>query len=321
MPAKVFTIGTFNLENLDDSSELWPVRRNVLRSMLLRMDASLLFLQEVNSLSALNDLVKGTAYEEYEHACTVKTDGTPYARRNLVTLSRYPIQEEHQYFHEFTPAPVWRLATAQPPLLEAQKVEWERPVLHCKVMLGGGRVLHAINLHLKSKNPTDIPGQKSSAYAWLTHEGWAEGYFLSSVKRIGQALEVRRLLEHLFKQDFQALIAVGGDFNSDAADVPFKTIVGSVEETNNPGLRSTVMVPCEYNVPQDKRYSLIYRGKGEMIDHIIVSQAFYPYWVETVVFNELLPDKSVAFATAEKFPESDHAPVVARFSLPKEWLP
>lgn len=118
-----------------------------------------------------------------------------------------------------------------------------------------------------------------------------------------------------------ALIAIVGDFNADANSVPFKTIVGSVEDTNSPDLKSTVLVPCEYNVPQDQRYSLLYRGRGETIDHVIVSQALYPYWVETVVFNELLPDKSIAFASAEKFPESDHAPVVARFLFPKDWLP
>ncbi|MGQ9597592.1 MAG: endonuclease/exonuclease/phosphatase family protein [Thermoproteota archaeon] len=164
---------------------------------------------------------------------TTKSDGTPYARRNLVTISRYTVREKHQYFHEFTPAPMWRITTAQPPESEAQKVEWERPILHCEIALAGNRILHAINLHPKSKNPTDIAGQKSDPYSWLTHEGWAEGYFLSSVKRVGQALETRRLIGQLFKQDPQALIAIGGDFNADANSVPFKTIVGSVEDTNN----------------------------------------------------------------------------------------
>lgn len=86
---------------------------------------------------------------------------------------------------------MWRMTTAQPPMPEAQKVEWERPILHCEIVLAGNRILHAINLHLKSKNPTDIAGQKSGSYTWLTHEGWAKGYFLSSVKRVGQALETR----------------------------------------------------------------------------------------------------------------------------------
>ena len=58
-----------------------------------------------------------------------------------------------------------------------------------------------------------------------------------------------------------------------------------------------------------------------MIYHVIVSQAFYPYWVGTNVFNEVLPDESIAFATDEKFPESDHAPVVAHFKVPDSWIP
>lgn len=48
-------------------------------------------------------------------------------------------------------------------------------------------------------------------------------------------------MSNFFKKDFQALIVIGGDFNADADSVPFKTIVGSVEETNNPELRPTVM--------------------------------------------------------------------------------
>jgi hypothetical protein len=34
------------------------------------------------------------------------------------------------------------------------------------------------------------------------------------------------------------------------------------------------------------------------------------------IHNELLHDESVAFAVDRKYPESDHAPVVATFDLP-----
>jgi len=44
-----------------------------------------------------------------------------------------------------------------------------------------------------------------------------------------------------------------------------------------------------------------------MLDHVILSQALYSCWVETDVFNELLPNESVAFGTERKYPESDHA--------------
>ena len=48
-----------------------------------------------------------------------------------------------------------------------------------------------------------------------------------------------------------------------------------------------------------------------MLDHVIVSQEFYSHWLHTKIFNELPPDESMAFATDDKYPESDHAPVNA----------
>ena len=79
-------------------------------------------------------------------------------------------------------------------------------------------------------------------------------------------------------------------------------------------------LPCEYNVPRDQRYSLLYHREGSMLDHVLVSNTFYPYWSETNIFNELLPDESEAFAS-DIFPDSDHAPLVTRFLVPDSWLP
>lgn len=314
-----YTMATFNVENLDDSEKIWPTKKNILRSMLLRANADLLFLQEISRLNALDDLVKGTPYAGYYREYTTEKGNTPYKLRNLVTLSKYPISEKRQYLQdqELVSTPTWQKCTAKPPETVAKRVDWERPILYCKVAVTSNRVLHTINLHLKSKNPTDIHGQ-TEGYKWLSHEGWAEGYFLSAVKHVGQAFETRRLLERILKEDTLAAIVVAGDFNSDIDDVPFKTVVGSIEDTGNPELRPTVLVPCEYNIPKDQRYSLLYHGKGDMLDHIAVSQSLYPYWVDSALFNELLPDKSVAFATQAKYPESDHAPLVARFRFPED---
>jgi len=100
--------------------------------------------------------------------------------------------------------------------------------------------------------------------------------------------------------------------------VPFTTITGSIQETNNPDIGHEVMVPCEMNVPEDRRYSLIHMGRGQMIDHVMVSKGLFAHWVDTDIFNEILPDESVAFATDVKYPESDHAPIVANFKLPDD---
>ena len=49
------------------------------------------------------------------------------------------------------------------------------------------QILNIINLHLKSKLPSNIPGQKVNSFTWKTPAGWAEGSFISSMRRVGQA--------------------------------------------------------------------------------------------------------------------------------------
>jgi predicted extracellular nuclease len=109
---------------------------------------------------------------------------------------------------------------------------------------------------------------------------------------------------------------VGGDFNSDATEVPLAAIKGEVEDNDNPALAARTMVACEQTVPEQARYSLFHHGKGLMLDHVLVSRSLLAFYSHTEIHNEVLHDESSAFATDVKFPESDHAPVVAEFTLP-----
>jgi len=131
------------------------------------------------------------------------------------------------------PPPSYRRVTAVPPDRQAQPVRAERATLRVATALDGARVLHVINVHLKSKLPTAIP-----------------------------------------------------------------------------------MIPCEQTVPESARYSLFHHGRGLMLDHVLASRPLLAFYKHTEIHNELLHDESSAFATDVKFPESDHAPVIAEFSLP-----
>jgi predicted extracellular nuclease len=203
---------------------------------------------------------------------------------------------------------------------DADPLEWERPILYAQVDLGGGRVLHVINLHLKSKIATTITGQKKDNFTWKTPSAWAEGSFISSMKRVGQALQVRLEIDRLFDQDGQTgdptpLIAICGDFNAKkrrglpASDL--RTGGGHRQPrpwpTGHGGLRD--------QVAESARYSLFHLGQGEMIDHVLASRALLATLDHTEIHNEYLSDESGAFRTDVKFPESDHAPVVAQFTL------
>ena len=320
-------LATFNLENLEDKPTEKPalaVRLPYLRQALVRLRADVLCLQEVNgqepatgprTLAALATLMAGTPYETFHLTHTKTQTGVPYDVRNLVVLSRFPILQTQQ-IRSSEGMPLYRKVTAQPPESEAKRVEWERPILAVQLDLGGGRVLHLMNVHLKSKLPSDIPGQQKDQYTWRSASGWAEGYFLSSMKRVGQAIEIRRMIDEIFAGSQDPWIAVCGDFNADLDDVPMMAIRGRVEETGNPELSPSVMVPCEQSIPEPARYSLLHLGRGNMLDHVLVSRALLSWYRGTEIHNEILPDESGAFRDDTQFPESDHAPVVAEFQIP-----
>jgi endonuclease/exonuclease/phosphatase family metal-dependent hydrolase len=329
-------IATFNLENLDadptDPQVLKKVpslatRIRIMQPQLMRLRADILCLQEVNGqdvqgggrkLDALEQLLKGTPYADYHLVTTHTAEGAnlPFKERNLVTLSRYPITQQSQVLNDYVAKPRYRQLTAVPPQADAKDIGWERPLLYAQIALGTGRPLHVINGHLKSKLPTFIDGQYvAKESCWRTASAWAEGYFISSMKRVGQALEARRLIDKIFDEDSTGWIVMCGDFNSDCGDVPVNAIRGPVEETGNASLGNRVMVPCEFSVPESARYSLLHLGEKTMLDHILASRGLLTYYRGTEIHNEVLPDESGAFRTDVMFPESDHAPVVADFEI------
>ena len=60
--------------------------------------------------------------------------------------------------------------------------------------------MDVINLQLKSKIPTDIKGHKLDEYTGRISSSWAEGFFISSMKRVGQASEARNLIVKLLDE-------------------------------------------------------------------------------------------------------------------------
>jgi exonuclease III len=56
-------------------------------------------------------------------------------------------------------------------------------------------------------------------------------------------------------------------------------------------------------------------GQRRDVDHVLASRALLASLEHSEIHNEYLPDKSGVFRTDVKFPESDHAPVVAQFTL------
>lgn len=319
-------IATFNLESLDDRDDGGPTldeRIALLRPALRRLGADILCLQEVNAqrtrkgepreLAALARLLDGTPYEDFHRHATMRADGKALAdKHNLVALSRWPFIDVREFRHEFVSPPLWQARTGEQ---APSAVGWDRPIQYVTIDLGAGRSLHLINLHLRAPLATAIPGQKVAPFVWKSVEAWAEGYFLSALKRTGQALEARLLIDRIFDLERDARLVVLGDFNAEIDESPLKIVRGAEEDTGNGRLAWRALVPLERGLPEGRRYSVIHHGRRIMLDHILVSRAMTAGYRAIEVHNEMLGDELVGYVDIVDDPESYHAPVVAEFDL------
>ena len=68
-------------------------------------------------------------------------------------------------------------------------------------------------------------------------------------------------------------------------------------------------------IPEGQRFSRVYRGRGELIDHLLVSHVLVKA-AQTVTTGEIeIPSITDQPAEQQDQAGSDHRPVVARFEL------
>jgi len=327
--AQSLRIATFNVENLGDHpgrGATLEERIRLLRPQILRLRADILCLQEIDSqrrtkgserrLKALDRLLADTPYSEFDRATTVsRSKGDVRDKHNLVVLSRFPIQEQAQVFHDLVSPPSYTPVAAGEDGDAASTVEWDRPFLYAAIDVDDGPPLHVINLHLRAPRAAFIPDQKSSSHSWRTMSGWAEGFFLATVKRTGQALEARLFIDRLFDAEPNARIVVCGDFNADDHETPVRTIRGDEEDAGNPHLTLRTLVPLDRSVADSRRFSVVHHGRPQMLDHLLVSRPLLGWYRGIEIHNEALGDELITSHAVHGSPESFHAPVVAEFAF------
>lgn len=320
-------IGSFNLENLGTPGNKGvplSARIGILRPQLERLNADIICLQEVNgektpgaegrTLAALDTLIEDTPYEAYRRVHSVDpVAGRLSDKHNLVVLSRWPIRESKQIWHDRIAPLSYQPLTAAPAAVTSPDVTWDRPLLYCAIDLPDGAHLHIFNVHLRAPLAAPIAGQKAGPFSWKTSSGWAEGFYMSMLKRSGQALEMRMEIDRVFNADPDALVLVCGDFNAGEREVPARIIAASVDDTGNGELAGRALVHLERTVPESQRYSVIHHGERLMLDHILISHALLGRYRHFEVHNELISDELFGFAVIGENPESYHAPVVAEF--------
>jgi predicted extracellular nuclease len=150
----------------------------------------------------------------------------------------------------------------------------------------GDRALFAVVLHLGSKGGDDrLAGAVQPPR------------LRSEAKRSEQARLVAELAGQLLSTDPQALVVVLGDLN----DFPWRPPLARFAEAG--------LVSLMPRLPPADRYSFIFEGNSQVLDHVLVSPAL------AAAFDGIdAVHRHADFPAASR--PSDHDPVVARFRLP-----
>ncbi|MFE2940331.1 endonuclease/exonuclease/phosphatase family protein [Streptomyces sp. NPDC059255] len=112
----------------------------------------------------------------------------------------------------------------------------------------------------------------------------------SETQRLAQAKEVNTFVTSLLAQDKQAKVVVLGDLN----DYPFSAPVAALT-------KGKVLTDLMDKLPKNERYSYVYDGNSQTLDHILVSPGVKKLDYEVVHINAEFADQA-----------SDHDPQVVR---------
>lgn len=323
---KPWRLATFNIESLDIETGRpaeFAHRKAALQPLLEKLKADILCLQEVNAqripgekarrFLALDALLEDTPYEGFFRATSVQPGiGRPADVHNLAILSRWPIKQQSQIFHDH----VGQIAIdhiLSPTVTDGLALQsFDRPILTATIECPDGRSLHVMNLHLRAPRAVPIgpPGRRGP----LSSRDWANGFYLAALKRQGQALEARMAVEALFDSDPEALIAICGDLNADWFETPTKLLRAAPEDSDGRLSLARTLSALEMRVEAQHRYSVLHDGRPLLLDHILASPVLARECTGVTIMNSGLADE---FLSEEMADTSFHAPLVAEFDAPR----
>lgn len=342
-----FTAMTWNVENLFPPGHLISARKTVteeeykakleyLAQTILTIQPDVLALQEIGGSEAsdqrpLDDL-QSNLNDQYPHKAL---SGFPDRRGIRVGfLSRLPIVERDEFVHfapgELASAPDWY---PNPP-----STRMGRGALKIEVEPIAGARIRLVTVHLKSKLIT-YPGGR---FAPKSEDERAIGAGLGLLRRTAEAVSVRSYLNDLLKPDSATRTIVLGDFNDEPRAATTQIFMGpedadatSTDKFDHVRLYNLVdSVPRrgdatndKWFLPEDERFSRVYNGRRELIDHLFASKnmlgpseelrqdrwkvAEVRSWV-TSILGESVTDNPVERVGKAR---PDHAPIYARFEL------
>jgi len=317
------TVATWNLENLyRPGHEFGPVNDEVYRRKLdaladtmTEIDADILAVQEVGDPAALADLV--ALLPDRWHDCL---SSHPDARGIRVGfMSRFAFLDTldiTDFPESLGPVHVSDGTSADP-----LTTRMRRGALQVRVETEIG-ILHLITAHLKSKLLT-FPGNR---FTPRNEDERARVGAHAVDRRAAEAATVRiaatALLEAVnLPPGPDPAVIVLGDLNDTEVAATTQILQGP------PGARigSGGRLPRSdsgawarlWNVapliPEEHRFSRVFEGEGELIDHILISHRLLDHLHSATAITDTISDISADPTLRRGATNSDHAPIVARF--------
>jgi endonuclease/exonuclease/phosphatase family metal-dependent hydrolase len=310
-------VGTWNLENLfrpgsdagPSDEQAYDAKLTELARVIGAIGPDILAVQEVGDPDALEDL-RERLDGDWVGQSSELPDGRGIRVGFLSRLALGDVEQVREFPEGLAPVQVDDQGTTM--------AEMGRGALRVRVR-ADGRAVDLVSCHLKSKLLT-FPGGRHSPRDEGERARFA-GYAL--YRRAAEAVTLRAFANRLLDgQGRERAVVVLGDLNDEPTAATTQILLGPPgSEIGTPGFerpdqgdgsRLWNLAPL---IPEERRFSRVFRGRGELIDHSLVSHALVRR-VEQVDTGPGEPPSITEDPSARRDEAaSDHLPVVARFRL------
>lgn len=298
--------GEYTPEKRERARLLLKAKVEAVANVVSRLDADVVCLQEIKNERVVR-LTLEALEGHLEPYSTVVVGGGDDARGiKTALISRLALAGEPRR-HTTSENPqgfcLPRLAEGDP---EPVVQHFRRGLLEVPLRMRDGSRLVVFNVHLKSNYPVHLKPATSQG-------DLAEGIVRAGLLRLGEALQVRRLVDQRLAEQSPPHVIVAGDFNQGPESMVVRAVAGDPVEgvrRNLPGWLHS----ATGGIPAERRWTIHWRGSRELLDHILVSRSMWARFQEARILNEVLYDPDAALRErAREGAESDHAAVLARF--------
>lgn len=315
-----FSLATYNTQDLlspvpvtglEPSPMIVAAHEAKLRAtadILQRLDADIVCLQEVESRELI-DRVLTHLPPGFRPYPTVLV-GQVRDRRGLrlAILSRFPLVGDPRSHGPAESPDGFRLPMTEAGAVASEVHHFRRGLLEAVFDVPGQGAARVYCVHLKSNYPMFHQPPKDQG-------DYGEGLVRAALVRMAEAIRLRRLVDEAMARDPSTGVIVAGDFNETEGSIVLRVVAGDRPEGLKRGWGAGALHHASMLVPAEQRWSNLFRGRRELLDHILVSDAMRARLRDARLYNDALyPAREALGEAASLAPDSDHAPFVVDFN-------